>query len=137
MAAISTHTPLAGRNRSLMSRFCRSQTFLLTRPSRGATSWNRPLLECFSISTHTPLAGRNTISIYAIVPFRQFLLTRPSRGATFFDLLFMRLTGISTHTPLAGRNLYKPDTTLQSLHFYSHAPRGAQQIVHWIVIPSN
>ena len=78
---ISTHTPLAGRdNKDLRStqsqlnfyshaprgarpHFCKNKAsnrqFLLTRPSRGATS-AYPSLTCpKQISTHTPLAGRD------------------------------------------------------------------------------
>ena len=56
--------------------------FLLTRPSRGATSTNfkQALIVC--ISTHTPLAGRDLF----FVPYRRFRF-------------------ISTHTPLAGRDI--------------------------------
>ena len=103
--AISTHTPLAGRDQLMLldliehldfyshaprgarrefpTRSIRTPTFLLTRPSRGATdgmevidqktfdfyshaprgarraSWEI-LLHPSSISTHTPLAGRDT-----------------------------------------------------------------------------
>ena len=56
---ISTHTPLAGRDRMLQWDRDKYDQFLLTRPSRGATTVERIL---FFLLT--------------------FLLTRPSRGAT-------------------------------------------------------
>ena len=56
---ISTHTPLAGRDPySTLAPSCRS-TFLLTRPSRGATFYLFHFFTPFLISTHTPLAGRD------------------------------------------------------------------------------
>ena len=102
-ALISTHTPLAGRDKtglvlvpgepdfySHAPRGARRTVtgtgnglspFLLTRPSRGATGCR------FRIHTG-----------------RRFLLTRPSRGATSASGS-PSLTGrISTHTPLAGRD---------------------------------
>ena len=57
--SISTHTPLAGRDRMLQWDRDKYDQFLLTRPSRGATTVERIL---FFLLT--------------------FLLTRPSRGAT-------------------------------------------------------
>ena len=44
---ISTHTPLAGRDTLRLEKSAQRSRFLLTRPSRG------------KISTHTPLAGRD------------------------------------------------------------------------------
>ena len=81
------------------------EKFLLTCPSRGATSLTAASDNSFTISTHMPLAGR--------------------------DQLIRRLRQrqqISTHMPLAGR-----DNTLGSLeefygYFYSHAPRGARPL---------
>ena len=100
--------------------------FLLTRPSRGATKYNRECKIKVKVSTHTPLAGRDRksdrgnirkISFYSHAPrgarlaciaerFRkgEFLLTRPSRGATG------HLRRCAKHTK----------------GFYSHAPRGAR-----------
>ena len=101
-------------------------TFLLTRPSRGATkpfhiggvnqiiSTHTPLAgrdhhngtgcQGRRTSTHTPLARRDVTPANGIMDNARFLLTRPSRGATY-------LPGHS-----AGHILY----------FYSHAPRGAR-----------
>ena len=105
--AISTHTPLAGRDSAVCLSTCseinfyshaprgarrktpQSHTknikFLLTRPSRGATAG---IIAC-------------TTSVI-------FLLTRPSRGATHSICRHSRRLVISTHTPLAGRDRFRP-----------------------------
>ena len=101
-------------------------TFLLTRPSRGATITSRVVYTDSDISTHTPLAGRDNMivpeavtsinfyshaprgarlcRIWKILRRHGFLLTRPSRGATRHFSATMQQTVISTHTPLAGRD---------------------------------
>ena len=125
---ISTHTPLAGRDAREQAIKARDTSFLLTRPSRGATMVNISTIRCQS----------------------QFLLTRPSRGATTNPVASRRtcmisthtpLAGrdsvrardpifamISTHTPLAGRDLFAQTIYFLRLHFYSHAPRGARLV---------
>ena len=101
-------------------------SFLLTRPSRGATQEGLSQKIELQISTHTPLAGRDCIvyqgrnrpyDFYSHAPRGArrvlepgeverigFLLTRPSRGATTFFMSFTLSAIISTHTPLAGRD---------------------------------
>jgi len=78
--------------------------FLLTHPSRGATTGQKIIFKGLDISTHTPLAGCNAqIS-------RDYNLQR-----------------ISTHTPLAGCNISTFDLDIGAENFYSHTPRGVQQ----------
>ena len=77
--------------------------FLLTRPSRGATTDNVSGENVGGISTHTPLAGRDETHTRVIDAFQ-----------------------ISTHTPLAGRDSGSPASSGRSPDFYSHAPRGAR-----------
>ena len=78
---ISTHTPLAGRDRLRAVLRASTVKFLLTRPSRGATK-------------------NPTVAI----TLEAFLLTRPSRGATISRKHILIVDTISTHTPLAGRD---------------------------------
>ena len=59
-----------------------TSSFLLTRPSRGATICDRYRALSSTISTHTPLAGRDRSRRTYNIPVFSFLLTRPSRGAT-------------------------------------------------------
>ena len=61
---ISTHTPLAGRNNTGQWYRITIKEFLLTRPSRGATSQVVYYIVKLYISTHTPLAGRNLIHFH-------------------------------------------------------------------------
>ena len=125
-------------------------TFLLTRPSRGATEENGLCPDCYRISTHTPLAGRDLtqLSVWLMPseflltrPSRgatqitlppghtwKFLLTRPSRGATYFMEIHEGTFSISTHTPLAGRDQIIAACADGTYNFYSHAPRGARPI---------
>ena len=56
---ISTHTPLAGRDTLRLEKSAQRSRFLLTRPSRGATSGAGYIFSLGKISTHTPLAGRD------------------------------------------------------------------------------
>ena len=56
---ISTHTPLAGRDRYGLLRSLHLLEFLLTRPLRDVTSLNHAHQLTVEISTHTPLAGRD------------------------------------------------------------------------------
>ena len=125
--AISTHTPLAGRDRRRRLRPSWGRVFQLTRPLRGATGagacaprggayfnshapcgarLSSPLIlfNYSKISTHTPLAGRD-VPLTASHPRKGgFQLTRPLRGATQRLFSALNVWNISTHTPLAGRD---------------------------------
>ena len=85
---ISTHAPLAGRDRNHSFITRAYALFQPTRPLRGATLLiEHGLLANIGISTHAPLAGRDTG-------------TRAYRGYAWV---------ISTHAPLAGRD-YHPSS---------------------------
>ena len=57
--AISTHTPLAGRDFLEGENMFDYYGFLLTRPLRDVTLSRAPGGTALEISTHTPLAGRD------------------------------------------------------------------------------
>ena len=78
---ISTHAPLAGRDRNTSLYWRQKSEFQPTRPLRGATE-----IQKYS----------------ALVP--QFQPTRPLRGATWCNGSMLRSECISTHAPLAGRD---------------------------------
>ena len=99
--AISTHTPLAGRDCGFLNIPSLSFVFLLTRPLRDVTHCNKHFAFAFRISTHTPLAGRDE--------------ALSSENAEL---------KISTHTPLAGRDAIIPTVSEDICYFYSHAPCG-------------
>ena len=122
---ISTHTPLAGRDKYVLTFDAKSADFnshaprgarpnpstiiwtypifQLTRPSRGATDKNLDFSGNCLISTHTPLAGRD------------------NNGS---EIAFSGT--ISTHTPLAGRDIFNLPEDTATTNFNSHAPRGAR-----------
>ena len=100
---ISTHTPLAGRDRKYVTAKWGATPFQLTRPLRGATA-----------------------ACYACRFNEKFQLTRPLRGATADVIAVFRKECISTHTPLAGRDNFKLGAKPSAMNFNSHAPCGAR-----------
>ena len=56
---ISTHAPLAGRDRVRFRLMINKLLFQPTRPLRGATADGMRFKPCEEISTHAPLAGRD------------------------------------------------------------------------------
>ena len=98
---ISTHTPLAGRDRYVFRHVNWVFQFLLTRPLRDVTTCQVRIVQIADISTHTPLAGRDIVP--AVSP---------------------DLCRISTHTPLAGRDNTNMGMMQGFNDFYSHAPCG-------------
>ncbi len=120
-SSISTHAPLAGRDRKSHSisyvppvfqptRPLRGATvksgihvsiahaFQPTRPLRGATACAQRSQSQMSISTHAPLAGRD-----------------------FFFWVSLKAALISTHAPLAGRD-EEPEEESPSKYISTHAP---------------
>ena len=99
---ISTHTPLAGRDYTRIG-FHDTQIFLLTRPSRGATS-------------------PSSISVSLLINF----YSHAPRGARLYRGHIARSgKNFYSHAPRGARPaLVSPLVIL--LHFYSHAPRGAR-----------
>ena len=103
-ARISTHAPLAGRDRIARTLFPSVSVFQPTRPLRGATVL--PLLHdrAVRISTHAPLAGRDAAENETNKSKQKFQPTRPLRGATASVSDAAKAGTISTHAPLAGRD---------------------------------
>ena len=146
---ISTHTPLAGRDRQAGRSTDRTGNFYSHAP-RGA---RHSLVDVYGLLhdfySHAPRGARLRTSEILRIPY-QFLLTRPSRGATIMPIYdrhpmaflltrpsrgatncLVRLPQIhviSTHTPLAGRDMPGAYAPAAPTHFYSHAPRGARQM---------
>ena len=101
--AISTHTPLAGRDQSAISDAYGEQLFLLTRPLRDVTGYPGLWLIFPSFLLTRPLRD---VTSRTLMTWRRwkFLLTRPLRDVTPKTSLVSILHPISTHTPLAGRD---------------------------------
>ena len=97
---ISTHTSLAGRDRSMVSVF-RDSTISTHTSLAGRDEKRNILLEPVPNSTHTSLAGRD-----------EDILT---------DINYLY---ISTHTSLAGRDKCDQCGLQRGKYFYSHVPRG-------------
>ncbi len=101
---ISTHTPLAGRHSCQERSSNEKLKFQLTRPSRGATLWQKVADAPLRVSTHTPLAGRHNP-----VPIKAFGLPNfnshaPCGVPPRWTDRKSSTGSISTHTPLAGRH---------------------------------
>ena len=78
-------------------------SFLLTRPSRGATGPDLTNPDDIFISTHTPLAGRDPV--YASLSGVNTISTHtPLAGRDIETSVVLLFFSISTHTPLAGRD---------------------------------
>ena len=103
---ISTHTPHAGRNGTFPMISERLANFNSHAPCGAQPASACPHCGCIVISTHTPHAGRNCIYFFILTWIVQrFQLTRPMRGAT---------------AP-------RPGAMQPPIHFNSHAPCGAQR----------
>ena len=103
--AISTHTPLAGRDQDLY---------------RYATH--------YWISTHTPLAGRDKVGRNRTAHPRLFLLTRPLRDVTASSSRSVPHGKISTHTPLAGRDEFY-EKVVYDMEISTHTPLAGRDVI--------
>ena len=101
---ISTHTPLARRDRRRAGLVRIDSEFLLTRPMRGATdAVTTQHLKEADFYSHAPCGARLRIVRNPTTP-AEFLLTRLLRGATQTERMKRPSWMISTHTPLARRD---------------------------------
>ena len=104
-SSISTHAPLAGRDKRLQEQYSILTRFQPTRPLRGATAdvlvWQPHHLADFN--PRAPCGARRRAGAmwrrHAI-----FQPTRPLRGATTDGSTGAHWSMISTHAPLAGRD---------------------------------
>ena len=123
---ISTHTPHAGRDPNNYPEFTGTNSFLLTRPMRGATQpvMSKPY-SAENFYSHAPCGARLIIPLLSRTKLL-FLLTRPMRGATIIREVQYQEPDISTHTPHAGRDFNASLVFSVQQNFYSHAPCGAR-----------
>ena len=82
---ISTHTPLAGRDREGQQAVHNSRISTHT-PLAGRDEIELSVEQIEQISTHTPLAGRDATGTKAVDIIELFLLTRPLRDVTRLQL---------------------------------------------------
>ena len=141
---ISTHAPLAGRDRAPSSPPMVGISFQPTRPLRGATSTPgiEPITRRFQPTR--PLRGATKPQAPSSAPPRNFnprapcgarprspcrrrrskafQPTRPLRGATEQTVHFLNQVDISTHAPLAGRDKEQTTEQAQPAQISTHAP---------------
>ena len=120
--------PSRGATTRVMSWIKKRWKFLLTRPSRGATMVEGPDCVWSIISTHTPLAGRDVYWAFVCSTHSLFLLTRPSRGATEHFGQTPASAHFYSHAPRGARLSCTPEASTVCVYFYSHAPRGARPV---------
>ena len=145
---ISTHAPLAGRDRKSHSTSYVPPVFQPTRPLRGATDWSylviclysdfNPRAPCgarppsvtgvhnYFISTHAPLAGRDSPYSVSLLYRYDFNPRAPCGARRAPPRGILAVENISTHAPLAGRDvsIISPYKTLKN--FNPRAPCGAR-----------
>ena len=152
---ISTHAPLAGRDRPLSLIPLFSSTFQPTRPLRGATHHlvkhnrlqkfqpTRPLrgaTTCHGRSRRTniefqptrPLRGATPLSLIPLFS-STFQPTRPLRGATQVSSFIPEPIGFQPTRPLRGATAARAGSLWTTSHFNPRAPCGARRSTfgHW------
>ena len=121
--AISTHTPLTGRDGTGL---LHSQTLrhFYSHAPYGTWHYGYFAIESqFHFYSHAPY-GTWPMPITTITAIKPFLLTRPLRDVTSLLNPSSNLSLISTHTPLTGRDTSIFHTDNTGKNFYSHAPYG-------------
>ena len=98
---ISTHAPLAGRDRRTHRRFGLGPYFNPRAPCGARRMASRRFRSNPKISTHAPLAGRDLRGLWS-PPWYLFQPTRPLRGATHFIHVLYLLQIFQPTRPLRG-----------------------------------
>ena len=123
---ISTHAPLAGRDRVALHAVGEALVFQPTRPLRGATLIRLTAAPQNLFQPTRPLRGA-TQSLGATGNPAAFQPTRPLRGATLAKKFSVSIHTISTHAPLAGRDVNRLRGQPQERDFNPRAPCGARR----------
>ena len=125
---ISTHAPLAGRDKYTKVGEESAITFQPTRPLRGATELG--LLAGIKIKDFNPRApcGARQLGTKPVSTWAAFQPTRPLRGATALRVLQSGWQRISTHAPLAGRDHVLVRQSHDLADFNPRAPCGARHV---------
>ena len=125
---ISTHAPLAGRDRSTAGYLCRPSLFQPTRPLRGATfPTSRKRYRSRAFQPTRPLRGA-TIILFLFAVLGWDFNPRAPCGARLLSCSFSHfLVGISTHAPLAGRDERVYNSVMRKL-ISTHAPLAGRDV---------
>ena len=141
---ISTHAPLAGRDKNVSPNQSIIAVFQPTRPLRGATKeavvskaeaeYFNPRAPCgarrnerinkriyLRISTHAPLAGRDNSNRIKSTGLSGFQPTRPLRGATSRQAAYLQEIDFNPRAP-CGARLSMPTETNYLITISTHAP---------------
>ena len=124
---ISTHAPLAGRDRPAFSVETAGKYFNPRAPCGARRRGLLISLLSYQISTHAPLAGRDggrSAGACAVV----ISTHAPLAGRDAHRPRGDRRSEISTHAPLAGRDPTISATASSSSDFNPRAPCGARQL---------
>ena len=122
---ISTHTPLAGRDRRSRRQSLFENDFYSHAPcgARRTLTVTGAFVDDFY--SHAPcgarLADGKTLTVDG-----KFLLTRPLRGATGWTEVKVTQYHFYSHAPCGARHSTSAGTRAD-INFYSHAPCGARQ----------
>ena len=123
---ISTHAPLAGRDKQCRSRPQKARKFQPTRPLRGATgrlAHIPPVISYFN--PRAPCGARPAVSI--ISPCKTlFQPTRPLRGATMQSETAYHFGKFQPTRPLRGATLPSNSLSISQSYFNPRAPCGAR-----------
>ena len=123
--AISTHAPLAGRDR-LFRQPPAAHRISTHAPLAGRDVLRLLALRAEVISTHAPLAGRDLV-VEHFKPLADISTHAPLAGRDVLHHLCHLVFDISTHAPLAGRDITNLCRTLLRMDFNPRAPCGARQ----------
>ena len=126
--AISTHTPLAGRDDDEAPEVPEAEDFNSHAPCGARLHYEFERICHEQISTHTPLAGRD----YLDGSREKFITISTHTPLAGRDVLtdedIEQRLNISTHTPLAGRDRLREVYGANVNDFNSHAPCGARRL---------
>ena len=126
---ISTHAPLAGRDRPVLADFlAHVDDFNPRAPCGARRRWGSDPRHTGSHFNPRAPCGARRQALPRLRRSLAFQPTRPLRGATFQRLLEHWISAISTHAPLAGRDHDLGLSVLAKLHFNPRAPCGARPL---------
>ena len=125
---VSTHAPLAGRDKEDVKAITGKAGFQPTRPLRGATEITDCKCDHWThFNPRAPCGARHDDSTTEKPWTDKFQPTRPLRGATFRALWYKFGYSISTHAPLAGRDRVGGGGYGERWDFNPRAPCGARR----------
>ena len=127
---ISTHAPLAGRDRGKGCTLLDSENFNPRAPCGARLQLKPQLFDFLDFNPRAPCGARHGRGRRESAG-RRFQPTRPLRGATSATRDYRCLARISTHAPLAGRDLQNRPLTSRRRFQPTRPLRGATRPRRW------